>query len=262
MPFVSNKNVKIFFEEIGEGPNLTILGGLGDSLRNWTFLINKLKSDFKILYIQNRGSGQSDRPQHDYTIADMCHDTFAVIDHLGLEKINLLGFSMGGRIAQQFAILHPTHLKKLILVSTAATWDYRYPPKDFVRETLEEFTGSDADFVKIYEILYGPDYRNRFSPQAFVKFRQSDPYPQTLQDFRLQWEAIKKFDIRDQLSQIQAPTLILAGEKDEMTPSQNALWLHSLLPNAEVKVYPQAGHIVQIENQKEFLADLKSFLLG
>lgn len=262
MPFAQNHNTKIFYEISGDGPLLTICGGLGDSLRNWNLLIRKLEKQFRILFVENRGAGQSSRPTEPYTMVDMAADVKAVFEQEGITQTLFLGFSMGGRIAQQFTLDYPDCVEKLVLISTSATWHYRFPPKPHVRETLNQFQGTDEDFMKIYEILYAPAYRHRFSPEAFAKFRKGDPYPQTVLDFQLQLQAIESFDARERLSEIQVPTLIQAGEQDALTPVQNAQWLHSLLPNSKICTYPEAGHIVQIEAQKEFLEDLTGFLLN
>jgi len=260
VPFAQNKDVLIHYERIGQGPLLTICGGLGDSLRNWQILIQRLQTDFEVLYVQNRGAGQSGRPKTMYSIADMADDVLCVLQQEKIKKTHLLGFSLGGRITQEFALRHSEFVEKMILVSTACGWNKPHPPATEVLLHLLEFDGSETAFCKTFEILYSPDYRRQITPKAFVKFRKADPFGQDLGDYQLQLNAIMHFDGTDALAQIQTPTLILAGDQDVLTPFQNALFLHAHLPKSKIKIYENTGHLLQYERQKEFLQDVLSFI--
>lgn len=262
MPLLQHADTTLHFERQGQGPTLTICGGLGDSHRNWQLLIQKLAQDFDVLYVQNRGAGQSSRPTQAYSMQTMADDIKAILIDQNITTTHLLGFSMGGRVAQQFALTHAQFLQSLILISTAPSWYAPHPPSDAVLQHLLQFDGSDEGFAKTYEILYSPEYRAKSTARAFVKFRKADPFPQSVLDYQLQLQAILDFDVSAQVSQILAPTLVLAGDQDALTPYANALFLHKHLPNSQVKIYESTGHLLQFEKQKDFLHDVTQFIKG
>lgn len=262
MPMLQHTDTTLHFERLGEGPTLTICGGLGDSHRNWQLLMQKLAQDFDVLYVQNRGAGQSSRPNQAYGIADMASDIAHVLTEQNITSTHLLGFSMGGRIALQLALSQPQLLQKMILVSSAPGWYAPHPPNEDVMQHLLHFDGSDEGFAKTFEILYSPEARRNTTARAFVKFRKADPFPQSLTDYQLQLQAIINFDISPLVSSISTHTLVLAGDQDALTPYANSLFLHQNLPNSQIKIYESTGHLLQFEKQKDFLNDVTTFLKG
>lgn len=260
MPLLQHEDTTIHYERSGSGPLLTLCGGLGDSFRNWQALITKLSTYFDIVYIQNRGAGQSFRPLTPYSIDDMAQDMRLVLQHENITKTHLMGFSMGGRVALSFALNSPELLDKLILISTSSGFYRPQPASESIQEHLLHFDGSEDSFSKTFEILYSPDYRKNVTAKAFAKFRKSDPFPQSLHDYQLQLQAIVNFDVSDELSKIKNQTLIFAGNHDALTPFENALFMHHALPLALIKIYENTGHLLQFEKQKEFIHDLVEFI--
>ena len=106
MTKILTNNIHIYYETHGNGAPLLILGGLGDTTRNWQAIAKKLAKTHQVILLDNRGAGQSDRPEGPYTIEQMANDAMGVLDHLGIKETHVLGFSMGGKIALQLALEH------------------------------------------------------------------------------------------------------------------------------------------------------------
>lgn len=256
MSFITLNNIKFHYQTLGEGPLITILGGLGDSARNWSTVTQQLSAYFKILLFDQRGSGQSDKPAGPYTIAQMAKDVAALWQELQITQTHLLGFSMGGRVAMQLALDVPHLINKMILVSTAAIAD---DTKER-RTLLHGFAHTAEHFRAQFDLLFSPNYRRKFTSDTFVKFKMNDPFLQPTEAFRAQYQAVENCDLRNGLHLIQTPTLILAGTADTMTPYKNSEYLHAHIANSELVLYPDVGHIPQAEDTKRFVKDVTLFL--
>lgn len=263
MPFANVNGIQIHYQEIGVGPPLTILGGLGDNIRNWSMLAAQMARHFQILIIDNRGAGQSDKPPGPYTIQDMAHDTAALLEHLGRAKTHLLGFSMGAKIAMWLAVHRPDLVDKLVLVApTPASEKSPEPLDDEVRDVLENHETTMDHYKRQFEILFSPRYKKKFTPEMFAKFKMSDPHPQPKEAFQAQYAAVKNFDIAGEIHHIVSPTLLIAGKTDRLTSYKNAEWLKDNIGQAELLIYDEAGHIPQTEETRRFIADITQFLKG
>lgn len=261
MPFAQVNGIRIHYQEIGNGPPLTILGGLGDNIRNWSMLAAQMAKHFQILLIDNRGAGQSDKPPGPYKIQDMAHDTVALLERLGRAKTHLLGFSMGAKIAMWVAVHRPELVDKLVLVApTPASEKSPAPLSDEIHDVLENHEASEAHYKRQFEILFSPRYKNKFTPEMFAKFKMSDPHPQPEAAFQAQYAAVKNFDIAGEVHHIVSPTLLIAGKADRLTSYKNAQWLRDNIPQAKLLLYDEAGHIPQTEETQRFITDVTGFL--
>jgi len=120
MPEVKIGDVRIYYEEYGQGPPLVMILGLGQDIGTWGLQIQELSNHFRLILFDNRDSGKSSRCTDFYTTETMARDTLGLMDYLEIPKTNLLGTSMGGMIAQQVALLAPERVMSLILTSTIA----------------------------------------------------------------------------------------------------------------------------------------------
>src|SRR6266568_5031106 len=122
MPSTSVNGIEIVYELEGEGPETVVLvNGLADTLETWAFQIEALLgAGYRVLRFDNRGVGRTSKPPGPYTTQQFAHDTKALVDALGIADFHLLGVSMGGMIAQEYAIAHPGDLRSLTLACTYA----------------------------------------------------------------------------------------------------------------------------------------------
>jgi 3-oxoadipate enol-lactonase len=261
MPTTTLNYITIYYEIHGKGDPLLILGGLGDTTRNWQAIASHLGKDRQVILMDNRGSGQSDRPKGPYNIKDMAKDSLALLDHLNIEECDILGFSMGGKIALYIAHNIPRRIEKLILMATSPSWKTQFPPAPEIHGIMDSFDNTDEHFAKQFEMLYAEPYKKRFPAENYIRFKQTEELPQSQENFADQLSASQSFDVSRQLRQIKHPTLIIQGDSDVIARPENAELLASKLPNAKLISYPNVGHIPQLEASGDFLKDVNEFLL-
>lgn len=243
---------QLHYTRSGQGPTLLIIGGVGDSTRNWSAVSHKLSSQLDVIVVDNIGAGESPKPKGPYTIEQMAQAVRDLLDHLQLEHIHILGYSMGGKIAMQLAYEFPHLVQSLILLSTGPGWHEPFAPSQRISEVMDSHERSEKHFKEQFEILFGKTFRQKFKADSFVKFQMQNSNPQPEDCFLWQLSAVKNFDFRNKLKLLIQPTLILAGKEDLIAPPENSEWMHKQIPHSELKIFENAGHVVQGEQTKEF----------
>jgi 3-oxoadipate enol-lactonase len=120
MPTADANGIRIHYEVHGEGRPLLLILGLGADVSEYTALIDQLAARSRVIAFDNRGAGRTDKPDAPYSIELMAADALGVMDALGVTRADVLGISLGGRIALELALGHPERVERLILVSTSA----------------------------------------------------------------------------------------------------------------------------------------------
>ncbi|HCL56946.1 MAG TPA: hypothetical protein DHW82_08055 [Spirochaetia bacterium] len=267
MPFAENNGTKIFYEVSGEGEPLVLLMGLGGTHEAWNYHLPFYNARFKVITVDNRGAGQSDKPDVPYTMDDFADDLNAVFIAAGIEQAFVLGLSMGGLIAQEFYHRYPSKVKGLILGCTgvgAGDPFYIYPDKK-VMDTLVMERNPDKEFEiadKMTEIFYHEDYRNKIPHLTEKIIENQKKLPkQPPHAYMRQLEAcvVKKYN-SSRLKDIKVPVLVIHGEDDLVWPLKNALYLHNHIKNSELVVIPKSGHMFFIEKFNEFNQPVLDFL--
>ena len=261
MPNASIRDITTYYEEAGSGEPLLMIMGLSGDLQAWALQVPALSKHFRVITFDNRGAGRTSSPDKPYSIAGMAEDANALLDHLGIARAHVLGFSMGGYIAQEFAIAHPEKVEKLILLATAPYIDGygRAIVEDLI--TLRRTNISREGFLRhMATTIYSPemmDDADRF--ERAIQNTASNPYAQQDHAFIRQCEAILAFDARDRLGAVQQHTLVAVGKDDILVPPRNSERLAKLLPNATLKTLSGA-HLGAIEFPHEYNAAFLEFL--
>jgi 3-oxoadipate enol-lactonase len=120
MPYVKVNDIQMYYEMHGDGEPLVVILGLGTDVSEWDGIIRWLTEKYKVLAFDNRGAGRTDKPDIPYSIEMMADDTAGLMQALGMKQANVLGISLGGRIALELALRDAPSVKKLLLVSTSA----------------------------------------------------------------------------------------------------------------------------------------------
>jgi len=120
MPTANIGDIQIYYEEQGQGQPLILILGLGQDIATWEYQIAELSRHVRLIVFDNRDTGLSSRCSDNYTTETMAQDALDLMDYLGIERMHLLGTSMGGMIAQHIALMAPARLKSLILASTTS----------------------------------------------------------------------------------------------------------------------------------------------
>ena len=266
MPEVTRDGVKLDYEVVGTGPPLILINGMGRDRTAWIFQKHPLSERFTLVLFDNRGCGKSDRPPEGYDIPTLTGDLKAVIEAAGFERIALMGISMGGMIAQYFAVTYPEMVSSLVFIATAAG----KPGLKNLTPAFEEYVKSMPSMSPEERVMAGmkliltPKYleENRETIEALLPTTiENSASPEV---YNMLLPAIKGFSVFDKLPTIKVPTLVIAGEKDEIVDPENTRALASAIPGAEEIIYPDIGHGPILERWEElnsevlrFFADIK-----
>jgi 3-oxoadipate enol-lactonase len=229
MPIIRANDIDMYYEIHGEGEPVVLIAGLNSDHTLYRGIIPQLAARYKVVAFDNRGVGQTGKPDIPYSIEMMADDTAGLLNALGIAQAHILGTSMGGRIAAALALQHPSRVKSLILVSTVMkslkgapmTWSRRLIPLQ----------------LKI-PMIRGPH-----------------PYYAAIR----QLEASRDYDCMDRLGEIQVPTLILHGEKDKIAPYRLAEAMQSGIKSSQMLTF-HGGHLFFIVRQKQFIDAVVDFL--
>jgi 3-oxoadipate enol-lactonase len=261
MPTAYVNDVTLNYSLEGDGDETIVLvNGLADDLNTWDFQMPALlEAGFRVLRFDNRGIGQSGAPAGPYTTQLFADDTKALVDHLGIADFHLLGVSMGGMIAQEYAIANGADLRSLTLACTYAApgpfcsrmfrlWEELAPEKGvpFVMRdvTLWAFT------VPFFE-------RREDELREFEAEMASMDQP--VEAYLAQLHSIQHHDTTDRVATIGVPTLVLAGEEDILIPVRLSRALHELIPGSEWATV-RGGHACLWEHPESFNEAVVKFL--
>lgn len=266
MPRVEVNGIGIHFEEHGSGPPLVMIGGLGADTYLWSKQIPAFSELFRVLVFDNRGSGESDKPDEPYSIPMFTADTLALMRALGIEKAHVMGASLGGLIAQELVVTHPETVDRLVLVCTTSNGPRSIRPSLWslipMLFRLRRTGDPAADTRRAFSIFAHPRWMeaNPDEVEEYVAWRVDHPQPRFA--FKRQRGAIKGFHREDRLGAIAAPTLIVHGDSDRIAPAANARTLGELIPNAEVVILEESGHACSFDQRERFNEAVLSFLTG
>ena len=259
MPFTQSNGTRIYWEESGNGEPILLIMGLGYAHQMWFRTQPVLEARYRTVVFDNRGVGQSDVPEGPYSIAQMADDAAAVLDAASIPRARVLGISMGGMIAQEFALRHPARVERLVLGCTSFGGKTAKVAEKKVldvlrgRATMTPEEGAEAMVPYIYDARTP---RERIDEDLAVRRKV---YP-SAQGYLAQVQAINTWSCVDRLSELKAPTLIVHGETDQLIPPENASLLKSQIANAEVVMLPHASHIFTTDQPEKAHAAILGFL--
>src|SRR5574337_823004 len=261
MPKMRVGRIELFYEEEGHGEPVVWIHGLGIDHRVWGLQMPLFTQHFRCLAFDNRDTGQSDRSPGSYTIKTLADDAIGLMDALAIDRAHVVGLSMGGAIAQELAIAHPARVKRLVLVSTYTSSDRRGADvlNSFAlmraRFSREEYARATTPWVFTYH-----DYRTPGLVDLAIARFLEDPYFTPADVYARQVEAALSHNAEDRLSRIAAPTLIVAGDDDILTPMLFAGILHERIPDARLAIIQGGGHALVLTHAEEFNRLVLSFL--
>ncbi len=238
-------------------PVLMLSNSLGTDLSMWDDQVAPFTRHFRLVRYDRRGHGRSGVPQGPYTMARLGRDVLAVLDGLGVDKINWCGLSIGGMVGQWLGANAAHRIDKLILSNTACY----YPDKAFWNGRLK--TVREKGLAGIVdanmERWFTKGFRER-APQAIERMRQR--FLATNPDgYCGCGEAIRDMDLRPLLAKITAPTLVIAGRHDIATPLEGNEFIRAHIPGARLAMI-DAAHIANVEQPQAYADAVLGFLLS
>lgn len=239
-----------------EGVPVILLHGYTDSWFSFSLAMPHISSRLRLLALDQRGHGDSDRPDTGYTLGEFARDVLAFMDAVGLTTAAIVGHSMGSFVAQHVAAMAPDRVERLVLIGSGTT--IQTPG---VIDLLQEIAGfqdtMDEEFVR------------RFQTSTVHRPVRADFMERVVADSRRlsasAWHAILEglaTSPRPDFSKIAVPALVVWGDQDYFFVRSEQEGLVALLPTATLKVYPQCGHSPHWEHPQRFAADVEAFLAG
>lgn len=257
MPFATINNIQLHYQLEGDKdtPVLMLCNSLGTTLEMWEPQMSSLLTQFQVLRYDVRGHGQSDVPPGPYTIAQLGHDALALLDHLGLKRVDFCGLSMGGMTGMWLGTHHPERLKRLVLCNTAAKlgtpelWNARLAV--LARDGMAGITPAVLDRW----------FTQRFQQRAphVIERVRGMLLGTTPQGYEANVIAIREMDQLADIGRIDVPTLVISGRHDGSTPPELGREIAQRISGAR-HVELDAAHLSNWEQAGAFTVALMDFL--
>jgi 3-oxoadipate enol-lactonase/4-carboxymuconolactone decarboxylase len=239
-------------------PVLVLSNSLGTALEMWEPQIASLSARFRIVRYDQRGHGETSAPPGPYSIAALAADVLELLDGLGYGKASIAGISLGGMVGMWLAAHHPDRVDRLVLACTAP---YLGPPETWTeRAVAVRMDGTVSLAGTLFERWFTPELRTS-DPEMLAVFGtmldacSDDGYASCC-------EAIGSMDQRDALGSITAPTLVIAGADDPVSPPATGLELQQTISGSALVVLSGAAHIANVARPSEFAEAMLGHLAG
>lgn len=243
---------------------LVLIPGMGLDRSGWKPVLRKLSRQFRLVLIDNRGTGSSERPPDSFTVADMAGDVTAVLDAAHIGRAHVLGVSLGGMVAQDLAVTHPDRVDRLVLVSTTPGWPSGYPmpapslrligathalsPEQALRPHAENALSARSVNHRPELVDHLVDVQRAGLPDSGVLLAQT--------------AAGARYAGHRRQTRIQARTLVMHGGSDRVVDPRNARLLAERIPDARLETFPELGHLLFWEDPDSFARTVCAFLLS
>ncbi|MFC9937359.1 alpha/beta fold hydrolase [Nocardiopsis alba] len=234
---IAADGTRLWYDVHGAGEPLLLIHGQSLDHEMWEGVYTDLAEHHRVVRMDLRGTGGSDAPvDGPYSMELLAGDALAVLDDLGIDRAHVYGFSMGGKVAQTLAASAPERVGALVLGSTAPGGDNEVERPHHASVALRK-ANTEKGRDLIAHLFYTPEWADSH-PETVARILPRNP----LRAQRRHYEASLKHDGWDRLPLIQAPTLVVHGEDDELTPVANAELLAERTPDARTLILPGARH--------------------
>jgi non-heme chloroperoxidase len=250
---------QLHYAEQGDahGQAVLFLHGWPDSWFSFSRVLANLPQRYHAFALDQRGFGDSERPDGGYGIDDLASDAVAFLDTVAVKRVTVVGHSLGSFIARRVAVAHPERVARLVLIDSGVS-AVNHVTRD-VRATLRELGDPvPTEFARGFQAstAYVP------LPEEFFERIVAESLKLPGRVWREVFEGLFAFDDVEDLGRIAAPSLVLWGERDELFPREDQEHLASAIPNARLTIYPETGHCPNWERPERVAADLDAFMQG
>jgi 3-oxoadipate enol-lactonase len=256
MAYFDNDGCQLHYEDYGHGEPL-LVHGLGSSTRDWEYQIPVLAQHYRVIALDVRGHGRSDKPRGAYRIADFAADVAALIEYLQLPPVHLVGISMGGMISFQLGVDRPELLRSLTIVNSGPEVRAR-SARDWLeigkRWTLSRLLSLETIAKTLAKLLFPrPE-------QAELRRKVEERWPQNdKRAYLASLDAIIGWGVRERLERITCPTLVISADRD-YTPVERKREYVAEMPDARLLVIENSRHATPLDQPERFNSALLAFL--
>ncbi|MFX1390903.1 MAG: alpha/beta fold hydrolase [Promethearchaeota archaeon] len=271
--FAKVNGIKICYKVNGKGDPIFLIHGFGTKKEFWIGQINELSKYFQVIWYDIRGAGKSDRPDIPYTMKMHVEDLKGLIDYLKIQKTHLIGHSLGSMIAQNFTLAYPNQVNKLILLGMLTGIPdeqglemfknnqialYKARLKDPINAFYNKIkVRVSREFLKSMQKDPKFKFHSIFSAEDLIKNEGEDPWRP--QDIINNANALSERTILNELHKINNKTILIAGDKDRLTPKLSSIQAHEQISDSKLEVI-QGGHWFPLEKAPEINEIILDFL--
>lgn len=257
MPYFDNDGCQLHYEDYGHGTPVLLIHGLGSSTLDWEFQIPVLSARYRVLALDVRGHGRSDKPRERYRMVDFADDVAALIEHLQLPPVHLVGISMGGMIGFQLGVDQPHLLRSLTIVNSAPevkAHNLRERLEIAKRWLLARLLPLETLAKALGKLLFPrPE-------QAELRHKVEQRWPRNdKRAYLASLDAIIGWGVRERLQRITCPTLVISADRD-YTPIEHKQAYVTELPDARLQVIDNSRHATPLDQPQRFNTVLLDFL--
>ena len=246
--------------ESGDGHPLLLLTGLGYAIWSWQRQIPTWSRSFRVIAVDNRGTGRSPKPPGPYSIEVLADDAAEALEG---RRAHVAGFSMGGYIAQTLVLRHPQLVERLVLVCTGTGGPDHVETAAETISTWEEYADrTPPEFARAtMPLSFAPGWTDDHPDEFEQLLADRLEYPTPPECWRAQYDACWRFvEQISPVEQIEAPTLVVHGDADRIVPYENGLRLARRIPGSRFEHVAGAGHLLFLESADRFNTVVSSFL--
>jgi 3-oxoadipate enol-lactonase len=263
----SRGKIDIYDEEEGSGDPLVLVGGFTATVEVWGKLRPLLAEKYRVIMPDNRGSGRTriEDDDADRTPKRFAHDVFSLINALGLERVHLMGSSMGGMIVQEFGFRHPDRLRSLIVASSHFGGEEKVAAAPGVRDTRKRggvLGATEEERIAALETIFHSE-TIRTSPEVVEFYDQNKrTFPHSAEELEARTTGMDSFDLSNQVGDIRVPTMVISGSHDYLVPTENSRLLAARIPGAKLAIVENTGHHFYSERPEASAEVILEFLSG
>jgi pimeloyl-ACP methyl ester carboxylesterase len=257
MSYFEHQGCQLHYEDRGQGEPVLLVHGLGSSIQDWEYQMPHLLRDRRVLAIDLRGHGRSGKPRERYSMAGFAADVAALIEHLGLPRVHLVGISMGGMVGFQLGVDRPELLRSLTIVNSgpevraksAADWWMLAK-----RWTLSRLLSMQTIGQGLGRILFPHPEQAELRAKIEQRWPENDK-----RAYLSSLDAIIGWSVRERLATITCPTLVVTADRDYTSVASKEAYVREL-PNARLVVIERSRHATPMDQPQRFNAVLDEFL--
>ncbi len=265
MSTLNVQGASLYYELSGDpaNPPVLLVAGLGGTSKSWSTQTGRFAKDHYVILPDHRGTGQSSRTLEGHTTKQLAADMAALIEHLGVGQVHVIGSSTGGAIAQYMALDHPNTVRTLTLASTFARFD-AFMKREFEARRKMAAEWDRHSLLSAYALfLFSPRFTHDHPEKVTEWVERAGSHPAQPNDLEIALKRIDMIAAHDafmRLGEIKKPSLVICGDHNFCTPLPGSEEIARALPGAELVVIQDAGELIEIEREAEFFQIVSSFI--